>query len=609
MHHKFVIYPFSALVGQELMKKALLINAVEPSVGGVLIKGDKGTGKSTAVRALADLLGDLEIVSGCPFNCHPVNKRLMCKTCQEQIATAGSLPVVTKKMEIVDMPLSATEDMVIGSINIKKALQEGTKALEPGLLARANRNVLYIDEVNLLDDYLVNILLDAAAMGVNVVEREGISLFHPARFILVGTMNPEEGELRPQIIDRFGLSVEVAALQTTEERLLVLDNRRKFDDDPHIFEQEYCAVQKETRKTILRAGELLPHTELSREKLLRIVNLVSSLGIKTHRADIIMDKTTRVLAALDGRTVVNEQDIREAAQLALAHRMRQDPLKRGEQLSPEMIDELLDDEKELPQSLENKQLEQQDNKSPSPNGVLPAEFIRFNETVDKRGRDQAISESGRGQFVRARLNSEPSSLAVDATLRRTVSQSGSLQVLPEHLMEKVRISKGKALYILALDTSSSMRMERKIRLAKNLAGQLLQRSYQKKNRVALLTFREDDARMFVPPTTDMTSLFEALQALPTGGKTPLTLALFKAFEVAGKESGAASVAVIISDGKANVFRGAGLDDDLHALGAFLQDLKMKLIFINTENKKRSLEVLEKMSDFLGGDLFYLEDLL
>ncbi len=609
MHHKFVIYPFSALVGQDLMKKALMINAVEPSVGGVLIKGDKGTGKSTAVRALADLLGNLEIVSGCPFNCHPVNKRLMCKGCQEQLAAAGNLPVMEKKMEIVDMPLSATEDMVIGSINIKKALQEGIKALEPGLLARANRNVLYIDEVNLLDDYLVNILLDAAAMGVNVVEREGVSMFHPARFILVGTMNPEEGELRPQIIDRFGLSVEVDALQTIEERMLVMDNRRKFDDDPHAFEEEYCEAQEETREAIIRARELLPLIDLPRESLVSIVKLISSLGIKTHRADIVMEKTTRVLAALDNRTAVNDQDIRDAALLVLSHRMRQDPLQKGEQLNPEIIDEMLDEEKELPDSLDNREPEQQDKESPLQDGALPAEFVRFNETVESRGRDQANSESGRGQFVRARTNSEPSSLAVDATLRRAVSQGGSLQVLPEHLMEKVRVSKGKALYILTLDTSSSMRMERKIKLAKNLTGQLLQRSYQKKNRVALLTFREDNARLLIPPTTDMTSLFEALQVLPTGGKTPLTPALFKAAEVAGKESGTLSVAVVISDGKANVFKHEGLDDDLHSLAAYLKDLKMKMIFVNTENKKRSLGVLEKMSDYLGGDLFYLEDLL
>jgi len=222
LHYKSVIFPFTALVGQELLKKALLINAIDPSIGGVLIKGDKGTGKSTAVRSLSHILPEIQVVKGCNFNCHPLDRTLMCQSCQQEYNENGKLPSVKTPMKIIDMPVSATEDMVIGTIDIKKAIKEGVKALEPGILARANRNILYIDEVNLLDNHLVNILLDSAAMGVNIVEREGISLYHPSRFVLVGTMNPEEGGLRPQILDRFGLSVEVRALESKEERLKIM---------------------------------------------------------------------------------------------------------------------------------------------------------------------------------------------------------------------------------------------------------------------------------------------------------------------------------------------------------------------------------------------------
>ena len=280
MHHKFVIYPFTAIVGQELMKKALIVNAVDPTVGGVLIKGDKGTGKSTAVRALADLLPHLSFTEGCPFNCHPENERLMCKSCQQCYEAGEILPRVTRRMEIVDMPLSATEDMVIGTIDIRRALAEGIKALEPGILARANRNILYIDEVNLLDDHLVNILLDAAAMGVNVIEREGISLDHPSRFILVGTMNPEEGELRPQILDRFGLSVDVQALQSKEDRLAVMKHRRDFDTDPWDFFERFRAEQEQLSRRIAEAQERLAAVSVPDAMRERIVTITTGLGIR-----------------------------------------------------------------------------------------------------------------------------------------------------------------------------------------------------------------------------------------------------------------------------------------------------------------------------------------
>lgn len=342
MHHKFVIFPLSAIVGQDLLKKALLINAIDPTVGGVVITGDKGTGKSTAVRALAHTLPRLRAVEGCPFNCDPENMRLMCKACQARFEREGSLPWVEKSMEIVDMPLSATEDMVIGSLDIKRALSDGIKALEPGILARANRNILYIDEVNLLDDHLINILLDAAAMGVNVIEREGISLYHPARFILVGTMNPEEGRLRPQILDRFGLCVEVGALTEPRDRLEVIKRRKDFDRDCWAFEERFADQQRTLTGDIIAAQALLGDSVESIEVLEQIVTITGSLGIRTHRADIVMEKTAAAIAALAGRREVGRQDVIDAALLALPHRMRQKPFEEDRPLDRQSIERALE---------------------------------------------------------------------------------------------------------------------------------------------------------------------------------------------------------------------------------------------------------------------------
>jgi len=354
MHHKFVIFPLSAIVGQDLLKKALLINAIDPTVGGVIITGDKGTGKSTAVRALAHTLPRLRVVEGCPFNCDPENIRLMCKACHQRFEREAILPWVEKAMDIVDMPLSATEDMVIGSLDIKRALTDGIKALEPGILARANRNILYIDEVNLLDDHLINILLDAAAMGVNVIEREGISLYHPARFILVGTMNPEEGRLRPQILDRFGLCVEVGALTDPADRLEVIKRRKEFDRDCWTFEERFADQQEKLMQEITAAQGLLGDVQESAEMLEQIVTITASLGIRTHRADIVMEKTAAAIAALAGRTTLERQDVIDAALLALPHRLRQKPFEKDRPLDRQQIESALDQqiEHEQPEPFE-----------------------------------------------------------------------------------------------------------------------------------------------------------------------------------------------------------------------------------------------------------------
>ncbi len=303
-------FPFTAIVGQEKAKLALLCNAVNPAIGGVLLSGDKGTGKSTMVRALADVLPEIEVVKDCPFNCNPKNEFEMCEACVEK-KNNGEIEIVRKKMRVVDLPLSVTVDRLVGTIDIQKALKEGIKALQPGILAEANRNILYIDEVNLLDDYIADILLDSAAMGWNVIEREGVSLKHPSRFILVGSMNPEEGELRPQILDRFGLFVDIEASDNIEERIEIVKRVEEFQADPLTFRKRYERQQKELRESVEKARKIVNRVEVNDELLKLLAKTIIENGIKTHRAEIVTVKTTKAIAALDGRKQATLEDLKK----------------------------------------------------------------------------------------------------------------------------------------------------------------------------------------------------------------------------------------------------------------------------------------------------------
>ncbi len=328
-----IIYPFTAIVGQEKMKKALILNAINPKIGGVLIRGEKGTAKSTTVRALADLLPEIE-VTDCPFNCSPDE---LCDICKEK-KEKGELKIIKKKMKVVNLPIGATEDRVVGTLDIEKAIKEGIKALEPGILAEANRNILYIDEVNLLDDHIVDILLDVAASGWNIVEREGIKVKHPSRFILVGTMNPEEGELRPQILDRFGLMVDVEGINNVKDRVEIIKRVEEFQKNPEEFYKKFEEKQKELREKIIKARELLEKVKISDELLELISGVCIELGIHSHRADITVVRTAKALAAYNGREEVILEDVKEAMELALPHRLRRKPFEQ-----PKLDKEKLED--------------------------------------------------------------------------------------------------------------------------------------------------------------------------------------------------------------------------------------------------------------------------
>jgi len=317
-----MVFPFAAIVGQEEMKLALLLNVIDPKIGGVMIMGDRGTGKSTTIRALADLLPEIDVVADDPFNSDPNDPDSMNDT-----GSAQPRSTAKKKVPMVDLPLGATEDRVCGTIDIEKALSEGVKAFEPGLLAKANRGILYVDEVNLLDDHLVDVLLDSAASGWNTVEREGISIRHPARFVLVGSGNPEEGELRPQLLDRFGMHAEIRTVKEPALRVEIVEQRAEFDQNPQEFLQKYQTEQEVLQKQIVMAQELLPEVEMDYDQRVKISQVCSELDVDGLRGDIVTNRAAKAIAALEGRNEVTVDDIRRVITLCLRHRLRKDPLE------------------------------------------------------------------------------------------------------------------------------------------------------------------------------------------------------------------------------------------------------------------------------------------
>ncbi len=332
MHHQTFIadrpsFPFSAIVGQDRLKMGLFLNVINPTISGLLIRGEKGTAKSTAVRALADILPYIEVVKGCPFQCDPNAKASLCFQCQSRVAKGETLESVMRKVKVVELPLSATEDRVVGTLNMEHALKHGEKKFEPGILSAAHRGILYIDEVNLLDDHVVDVLLDCAAMGVNTVEREGISFSHPAKFTLVGTMNPEEGELRPQLQDRFGLCVQVEGITDPHQRVEIVKRRAAFEVDPVGFSKQFETESVELSQQIDAAIQIYDDVEADDDILFEIARLAIEAGVDGHRSDIVMLKTAKALTAFHSKKQVSMDEVAEAALLVLPHRMRRLPFE------------------------------------------------------------------------------------------------------------------------------------------------------------------------------------------------------------------------------------------------------------------------------------------
>uniref|UniRef100_A0A7S0R7U2 Mg-protoporphyrin IX chelatase n=1 Tax=Chlamydomonas leiostraca TaxID=1034604 RepID=A0A7S0R7U2_9CHLO len=323
---KIPSFPFVKIAGQEEMKLALLLNVVDPNIGGVLVMGDRGTGKSVAVRAVVDLLPDIDVVADDPFNSHPTDPKLMGPDALARFKRGETLPVARIRTPLVELPLGATEDRICGTIDIEKALTEGVKAFEPGLLAKANRGILYVDEVNLLDDHLVDVLLDSAASGWNTVEREGISISHPARFILVGSGNPEEGELRPQLLDRFGMHAQIGTVKEPKLRVQIVSQRSVFDENPGEFRDKYDGTQKALTQKIVEARTRLKQVDVPYDFRVKISQICSELNVDGIRGDIVTNRAAKALAAFEGRTDVTPEDIYRVIPLCLRHRLRKDPL-------------------------------------------------------------------------------------------------------------------------------------------------------------------------------------------------------------------------------------------------------------------------------------------
>ena len=321
------VYPFTAIVGQAEMKLALLLNVIDPRIGGVMIMGDRGTGKSTTIRALADLLPEIDVVAGDPYNSSPSDPDLQSAEVRSRADKGELLPVEPRQVPMVDLPLGATEDRLCGTIDIEKALSEGIRAFEPGLLAKANRGLLYVDEVNLLDDHLVDVLLDSAASGWNTVEREGVSVRHPARFVLIGSGNPEEGELRPQLLDRFGMSVEVRTVRNAQQRVQVVEQRSSFDGNPDGFLQQVQTAQQALQTKVVAAQERLANVQLDPDLRLKISEVCGQLNVDGLRGDIVTNRAARALAAYEERLEVSDEDVARVVACCLRHRLRKDPLE------------------------------------------------------------------------------------------------------------------------------------------------------------------------------------------------------------------------------------------------------------------------------------------
>ncbi|HMF15869.1 MAG TPA: VWA domain-containing protein, partial [Gemmataceae bacterium] len=511
-----------------------------------------GTAKSTAARALADLLPPLDVVAGCPFNCAPESRWPECPHCASQNHSATKAPV-----PFIDLPLGATEDRVLGTLDLQKALGQGKSSFQPGLLAATNRGILYIDEVNLLADHLVDVLLDAAASGINSVQREGMAVVHPARFLLIGTMNPEEGKLRPQLLDRFGLVVDIAGAREPETRTEVVRRRLAFETNPKAFLQSWAKEQETLRQRIIVARNLLSSVMVDDELVLLISQICCEHQVDGLRADIVMHKTAQAMAAFDGRTAVTPEDVRVAAELALPHRRRsRQSVISGQQSAITSRQTAGNDSP--PKNAKAKDQEVFEPAPPEDKPHLPKNGCE--KEMMASGRRQSMAAKSQGRFVRAVADETPASLALAASLRAAARRgsfhNGKLKVETVDLHRKEFESRTGIYLLFVVDSSGSMATRRRMELVKGTVLNLLQDAYEKRDQVGVIAFRGIEARVLLPFTADVEEAEQALRELPTGGRTPLAHALVLAGEmierVRRSHPDAPVLLALLSDGKANV---------------------------------------------------------
>jgi magnesium chelatase subunit D len=638
-------YPFAAIVGQPQLKTALLLCAVDPGIGGVLIRGDKGTAKSTAARGLTQVVPAIARIAGCAFNCAPGQPAAACEVC-----SAGQTDIVNAGIPFVTLPLGATEDRVLGTLDLQKALQGAQRAFQPGLLASAHRGVLYIDEVNLLADHLVDVLLDVAAMGVNSVQREGLSVTHPARITLIGTMNLEEGDLRPQLLDRFGLMVEVSAPQDKRVRADVVRRRIAYEADVSAFAAQWQAQQDALRAQVATAQQLLAQVVLDDAMLELISHLCCEFEVASLRADIVMHKTARAIAALEARLQVTPDDIRAAAQLVLPHRRRRKPFEQTG-MDQDKLDDLVEQarseqQQEQPQSQQQPQQEGEESPPPEtpPDNEQGADEEGAGNTqtfavaaaaptrkisVDTpqmsgqamAGRRSTVPDARRGSALRAVPDTNPERLAVGATLRSAAVRGalaedapvdGRLQVTPADLHRQVRSGKSANLIVFVVDASGSMAAQRRMEAVKGAVLSLLTDAYQRRDQLAVITFRGEQAEILLEPTRSVDLAEQGLRELPTGGRTPLPHALQLAAQLLARcTQEAPPLLVILSDGRANVGLPGDPQDPWRQTLDAAQQLAQRgtpALVLDTETGYLRLGRAAQLAEALGAPCLTLEQL-
>ena len=620
LRETIMTFPFSAIVEQAPTKLALMLCAVDPSIGGVLIRGDKGTAKSTAVRALADVLPLIERVTGCAFVCMPNAPSEHCGICNDAHASPqpANVPFIT-------LPLGATEDRVVGTLDLEQALKGAKRVFKPGLLASAHRGILYIDEVNLLPDHLVDVLLDVAAMGVNSVQREGLSITHPARFTLIGTMNLEEGDLRPQLLDRFGLMVEVTAPRDKTTRAEVVRRRIAYEADTLGYADNWQPQQDTLREQLVTAQGLLSKVTLDDSLLELIGHLCCEFEVASLRADIVIYKAARALAALDGRLQVTPDDIRGAAELALPHRRRRKPFEQPG-LDKERLDELMQQALQPPNEESGESNADQDNDEPHSEtdaaeepqvfaaaaaGNAPKIAIATQSKHAAIGKRNTAKDAPRGRVIHAVPDQNPSSLAVAATLRSAaLRDANDFKVTKNDLHQQIRSGKSANLILFVVDASGSMAAQRRMEAVKGAVLTLLTDAYQQRDQVAVISFRGESAQVLLAPTRSVDLAEQQLRELPTGGRTPLPHALVLTLETLKQSHDMPPFLVLLTDGKANV----GLNDDGDpwqqslAFAELLAGEGVAALVLDTETGYLRLGKARQLAETLGADYLTLEEL-
>jgi magnesium chelatase subunit D len=646
-------FPFSAVVGHDDLRLALLLNAVHPGVGGVLVRGEKGTAKSTAVRALAALLPALDVVPGCRFGCAPTDPDPACPDGPHPPGPADHRPA-----RLVELPVGATEDRLVGSLDLERALAEGVRAYQPGLLAEAHRGVLYVDEVNLLHDHLVDLLLDAAAMGRAHVERDGVSVSHAARFLLVGTMNPEEGELRPQLLDRFGLAVEVRAARDVDTRVEVVRRRMAFEADPVGFAARWSAAEDETAERISAAQARLGSVLLPEVELRRIAAVCAAFDVDGMRADLVIARAALAHAAWRGAEVVAEQDVRVAARLALPHRRRRDPFDEPG-VDESALDDALRDADPDPEpdpdgggggtpppdtgatgeatagaapADRNPTDERPQGTSPSQDGptsaVPPGIPFRAREL-----RVPGIGEGAPGRRSRARTDTGRVVRASDETPRRAadVHLSATITAAAPHQAARGRVGAGLRLrpgdlraarregregnlVLFVVDASGSMAARSRMSAVSGAVLALLRDAYQRRDKVGLVSFRAGGAELVLPPTSSVPAAQARLAALRTGGRTPLAGGLLRSREVLRverlRDPRRRALLVLLTDGRATVAASAGGDPvhDACRAAALLAGDGVATVVVDCESGPVRLGLAARVALAAAGALVSLTDL-